>query len=131
MLFGSESRDPSFDRSLNSLAARSLTGGLRPGRARRRWSRSHPFPFPLPGSTIGEQKAKVKTFFSFPFFFSSFPGHHQTVFAIFLAHVLLTECAQQRLWQQRGVRAKSQQTSTTVCSGEGMVFRCAKRTSVS
>jgi hypothetical protein len=37
-----------------------LTGGVRPVRARRQWSRSHPFPFPLPALIIGEEKAKCK-----------------------------------------------------------------------
>src|ERR1700746_915517 len=39
-----------------------LTGGVRPVRARRQWSRSHPFPFPLPALIIGEEKAKCQTF---------------------------------------------------------------------
>jgi len=44
-----------FDRSLNAFAARRFsTGGQRLGRARRQWSRGHPFPFPLPEVTIGE-----------------------------------------------------------------------------
>ena len=55
-----------FDFSLNAFAARRFsTGGVRLGRARRQWSRSHPFPFPLPGRNIGEGKAKVNNFLRF------------------------------------------------------------------
>jgi hypothetical protein len=42
------------------MESRYFTGGVRLGRARRQWSRSHPFPFPLPGGMLGEEKAKVK-----------------------------------------------------------------------
>jgi hypothetical protein len=45
------------------------------GRARRQWSlpadqqaEATRFPLPLPGANIGEQKAKVNSFFSIPYF---------------------------------------------------------------
>jgi hypothetical protein len=53
---------------LRHASASFFTGGVRPMRADGPKGRSHPFPFPLPAYTIGEEKAKCQGVFFQPSF---------------------------------------------------------------